>query len=85
MHKFVERQGGKYLSRSGNILTVEGPQKDHSLVAIMQFPSENALDAFINDPEYQPYVKARQAGSISHFYMIDDTDIAGTVPYLKAG
>lgn len=37
-----------------------------------------------NDPDYQPYLKARQAGSVSQFCMIDDTDIAGTVPYLKA-
>ena len=40
--------------------------------------------AFVNDPEYQPYVKARQAGSVSQFYMIDDTDLAGTVTYLPA-
>jgi len=84
VHKFVEKHGGKYLSRSGNITTLEGPKKDSTLVAIMQFPSKSALEAFVNDPVYQPYVKARQAGSISRFYMIDDTDIAGTVPYLKA-
>jgi len=85
VHKFVERQGGRYLSRSGNITTLEGPQKDSNLVAIMQFPSKSAVEAFVNDPEYQPYIKARQAGSVSKFFMIDDTDIAGTVPYLKAG
>ena len=28
---------------------------------------------------------AGQAGSDSQFYMIDDTDLAGTVPYLTAG
>jgi hypothetical protein len=28
--------------------------------------------------------KARQAGSISQFYMIDDTDLAGTITYLSA-
>ena len=84
VHKFVERQGGKYLSRSGNITTLEGPQMDSTLVAIMEFPSKSALVAFIHDPEYQPYVKARQAGSVSRFFMIDDTDIAGTVPYLEA-
>jgi len=85
VHKFVEKQGGKYLSRSGNITTLEGPTKDSNLVAIMQFPSKSALQAFVNAPEYQPYVKARQAGSVSRFFMIDDTDIAGTVPYLTAG
>ncbi|MDI1240203.1 MAG: DUF1330 domain-containing protein [Polaromonas sp.] len=85
VHKFVARHGGKYLSRSGNITTVEGQGKDCSLVAVMEFPSKTALQAFVNDPEYQPYVKARQAGSSSQFYMIDATDIAGTVPYLTAG
>jgi len=85
VHKLVEKQGGRYLSRSGNITTLEGPDKDSTLVAIMQFPTKSALIAFVSDPVYQPYVKARQAGSISNFYMIDDTDIAGTVPYLKAG
>jgi uncharacterized protein (DUF1330 family) len=85
VHKFVEKQGGKYLSRSGNITTLEGPKKDSNLVAIMQFPSKSALEAFVNAPEYQPYVKARQAGSVSRFFMIDDTDIAGTVSYLTAG
>jgi uncharacterized protein (DUF1330 family) len=85
VHNFVEKQGGKYLSRSGNITTLEGPRKDSNLVAIMQFPSKSALEAFVNAPEYQPYVKARQAGSVSKFFMIDDTDIAGTVPYLTAG
>ena len=85
VHKFVARQGGKYLSRSGNITTLEGQNKDCTLVAVMQFPTKIALQAFVNDPEYQPYVKARQAGSVSQFYMIDSTDIAGTVPYLTAG
>ena len=84
VHKFVERQGGKYLSRSGNITAIEGAPKDRSLVAVMQFDSKNALQAFVNDPEYQPYAKARQAGSVSQFYMIDDTDLAGTVTYLPA-
>jgi uncharacterized protein (DUF1330 family) len=84
VHKLVAKQGGKYLSRSGNITRLEGPNKDCTLVAVMEFPTKAALEAFVNDPAYQPYVKARQAGSQSQFYMIDDTDIAGTVPYLKA-
>ncbi|WP_262983174.1 hypothetical protein [Paracoccus mutanolyticus] len=32
--------------------------------------------------EYAPFGKARQAGSVSHFRLIDDTDIAGAIPYL---
>ena len=84
VHTLVAKQGGKYLSRSGNITPLEGAGKDCTLVAVIQFPARAALEAFVNDPAYQPYAKARQAGSNSQFYMIDDTDIAGTVPYLKA-
>ena len=34
------------------------------------------------DPKYAPYAAARQAGSESRFQLIDDTDLAGTIPYL---
>lgn len=82
VHDLVERHGGRYLSRSGNIETVEGEPKDSTLIAIIEFPSRSAVDAFASDPAYAPYGKARQAGSVSNFYVIDDTDIAGTIPYL---
>ena len=47
--------------------------------------SRAALDGFAADPDYAPFGSARQAGSVSNFHVIDDTDIAGTIPYLKAG
>jgi uncharacterized protein (DUF1330 family) len=85
VHKLVEKHGGRYLSRSGNIDTLEGDDKDSTLIAIVQFPSREALNNFAADPEYTPYGQARQAGSVSNFHVIDDTDIAGAIPYLKAG
>jgi uncharacterized protein (DUF1330 family) len=85
VHKLVEKHAGRYLSRSGNIQTLEGKTKDSTLIAILEFPSQSALDAFVADPAYAPYGQARQAGSISNFHVIDDTDIAGAIPYLKAG
>ncbi|PWJ14445.1 DUF1330 domain-containing protein [Jannaschia seohaensis] len=85
VHKLVEKHGGRYLSRSGHIETLEGVATDSTLIAILEFPSREALDAFAADPAYAPYGQARQAGSVSTFRLIDDTDIAGTIPYLKAG
>ncbi|HEX9392295.1 MAG TPA: DUF1330 domain-containing protein [Usitatibacteraceae bacterium] len=85
VHKIVERKGGRYLSRSGNITVLEGPEKDCTLIAIMQFPSRSAVDEFVHDPEYEPYALARQAGSISRFTLVDDIDAAGTIPYLVPG
>lgn len=85
VHKLVEKHGGRYLSRSGNIETLEGDAKDSTLIAILEFPSRVALDSFATDPDYAPYGQARQSGSVSNFHVIDDTDIAGAIPYLKAG
>jgi uncharacterized protein (DUF1330 family) len=85
VHNLVEKHGGKYLSRSGNIETLEGKDKDSTLIAILEFPTREALDGFASDPDYAPFGQARQAGSISNFHVIDDTDIAGAIPYLKAG
>ncbi|MCB1499270.1 MAG: DUF1330 domain-containing protein [Bauldia sp.] len=85
VHKLVEKHGGRYLSRSGNIQVLEGQAKDSTLIAILEFPSRGALDGFATDPDYAPYGRARQSGSISNFYVVDDTDIAGSIPYLKAG
>ncbi|MEP5759784.1 MAG: DUF1330 domain-containing protein [Litoreibacter sp.] len=85
VHKLVEKHGGRYLSRSGNIETIEGAAKDSTLIAILEFPTREALDSFAADPDYAPYDQARQSGSVSNFHVIDDTDIAGAIPYLKAG
>ena len=85
VHKLVEKYGGRYLSRSGKIETLEGTDKDSTLIAVLEFPTRQALDNFAADPEYAPYGRARQAGSVSNFHVIDDTDIAGAIPYLKAG
>ena len=85
VHNLVEKHGGRYLSRSGNIETVEGSDKDSTLIAIIEFPTRAALQGILEDPEYAPYGQARQAGSVSNFHVIDDTDIAGAIPYLKAG
>ena len=38
VHSLVAKQGGKYLSRSGNITPLEGAQKDCTLIAIMSAP-----------------------------------------------
>lgn len=84
VHDLVARHGGKYLSRSGNIETLEGEALDTTLVAVIEFPSRDAVLSFASDPEYAPFAKARQDGSVSRLHLIDDTDLAGTIPYLRA-
>jgi uncharacterized protein (DUF1330 family) len=85
VHDIVQKHGGKYLSRSANITTIEGEGTAANMIALLEFPSREAVEAFASDPEYAPYGEARRAGSKSTFHVIDDTDAAGTIPYLTAG
>ncbi len=85
VHNIVAKHGGKYLSRTKNITSVEGEALDTSMVALLEFPSMDAVQAFAGDPEYAPYGAARQAGSVSRMHVLDDTDAAGTIPYLPKG
>ena len=85
VHEIVHKHGGKYLSRSGNVETLEGNPLDTNLIALIQFPSTQAVKSFLSDPKYAPFAAARKNGSESRFQLIDDTDLAGTIPYLSKG
>jgi uncharacterized protein (DUF1330 family) len=64
---------------------LEGEAPDVTVVALVEFPSFEAAEAFAADPDYAPHAKARQAGTVSQLYVIDDSDAAGGVPYLPKG
>ncbi len=83
VHDIAHKHGGKYLSRSGNIVNMEGETSKASLIALVEFPVMEAAQAFLNDPDYEEFRKSRREGSISTVHIIDDTDAAGTIPYLK--
>src|SRR5262245_63412243 len=63
VHELVHKHGGKYLSRSGNVKTLEGKPLATTFIALLEFPSAEAVQAFATDPKYAPYAAARQAGS----------------------
>ena len=85
VHDLVHKHGRKYLSRTGNVTTLQGAPLDTSLIAIMAFPSAKAAESFVGDPAYTGLAAARRGGSESRFQLIDDTDLAGTIPYLTKG
>lgn len=82
VHELVHKHGGRYLARSGNVTTLEGKPLDTTLIALIEFPSDSAVKAFLTDPKYAAYAAARRAGSDSRLQLIDDTDLAGTISYL---
>ena len=85
VHEIVHRHGGKYLSRSVNLTSLEGEPVNADAVAIIEFPSAEKATAFVDDPAYAPHKKARLAGCVRQFCLIDDSDVAGAIPYLPKG
>ncbi len=85
VHDLAEKHGGRYLSRSGNVTTLEGAALDVDVIALIEFPSVEAAQGFADDPDYAPFAKARQDGTVSSLVVIDDTDATGGIPYLPSG
>lgn len=65
--------------------TLEGKPLDTTPIALLEFPSAAAVEAFATDPKYAPYAAAGQVGSESRFQRIDETDLAGAIPYVPKG
>ena len=72
----VHKHGGKYLARTMTMEKVEGSRELPTVFVVIEWPSKEAALAFYEDPEYQPYLQARLAGSQSEFALIAGEDIA---------
>ena len=59
----VESHGGRYVARATELEKLEGPGDPPSVAVICEFPSLDAAKQWYNSTEYQPFIKARQAGS----------------------
>jgi uncharacterized protein (DUF1330 family) len=65
----IEKQGGRILARVFEYEQLEGERHPDAIVLI-EFPSMDAARAFYNDPEYQPHLKARLAGSKGELFLV---------------
>ena len=70
----VAKHGGKYLARTASHQCLEGEQEDVALRIIIEWPSKEAAQGFMNDPDYLPHLKARTAGSKSNHFLIEGKD-----------
>lgn len=57
--------GGEYLARSRKVARIEGAAATPDHVAILSFPSIEAIGQFIDSPEYAPFRAARIAATDS--------------------
>ncbi|MEM7237598.1 MAG: DUF1330 domain-containing protein [Pseudomonadota bacterium] len=73
-NRLVAHYGGKYLARTSTHEQIEGPDNPAALRIIIEWPSKEAAQSFMNDAEYAPHLKARTAGSSSFHYLIEAKD-----------
>jgi len=66
----VEKYGGKFLVRGGEVDTIEGEQFKDRLV-ILEFPSKESIHALFSDPEYQAAAEYRKASSEARILAIN--------------
>lgn len=73
----VEKHGGRYLARGGNLEKLEGEGAAPHIAAIIEWPSKEAAEAFYSDPDYQPYLQSRLAGASGDLLLIEGDESAG--------
>lgn len=66
----VEKHGGKYLVRGGNVDTFEGDTFNERIVVI-EFPSRQALQNWYDDPDYQAAMVFRHAASEAQILAVE--------------
>ena len=56
---FIEKHGGRYLTKTGTHEMLEGERP--SRVVIAEFPDKQAIKAWYGDPGYRPLIAMRHA------------------------
>lgn len=59
----MQRHGGAFAAVSDCVKRYEGKGPYPDRAALMTFPSMEAIEAFVTDPDYAPYRAARRASS----------------------
>ncbi|MEO0030465.1 MAG: hypothetical protein RIS94_223 [Pseudomonadota bacterium] len=70
----IAKWGGRYLTRPGAPLRLEGTGEAPDTLTLLEFPSHEAVEGFLASPEYAPHAKARQAGTRTTIYLLDGID-----------
>lgn len=66
----IRKHGGEYLVRGGQVDVLEGEWRPKR-VAVIKFPSSEAVHAFRNDPEYAGLMALRHRISSTQMVMVE--------------
>ena len=75
--QLVAKHGGRYLARSQDYVRLEGTGEGPAAFVVIEWPSKEAGLAFMSDTEYQPFLEARLAGSVSEHFLVEGNDELG--------
>ena len=75
--KLLAEYGAVSVAGSRDIRRVEGEGPIPDRVAVLSFPSMEAIDRFLADPRYQAHRAERQAGSASDIFVFENTVTGG--------
>jgi uncharacterized protein (DUF1330 family) len=64
-------------SARGTIRRIEGEGVLPDRIAVFSFPSMDAIERFMADPRYQPFVALRASGAISDIFAFDNAAASG--------
>ena len=70
----LQKHGGKFLARTQSHELIEGANPHPGLIAILEWPSKEAAEAFYADPDYQPHLQARLAGATNTWHSVEGKD-----------
>ena len=71
VNALVENHGGRYLAQTPDVRAMEGDDDAPSVIVLLEFPDQAAVEAFYADPEYKPWLESRNAGSHGPVLMFD--------------
>jgi uncharacterized protein (DUF1330 family) len=67
----AEKHGGVYRARGQGHEVCEGDLWQPSRLVIIEFPDMESAQAFVNDPEYAPVKKIRQANADCNIILVE--------------
>jgi uncharacterized protein (DUF1330 family) len=74
--RLVEQHGGRYLTRTPKIETIEGDHEPPQIYLIIEWPSKKVAETFYASDEYKPYLESRKAGSKGVLFLVAGEDVS---------
>ena len=73
--KLVAKHGGRFLVRPDcHVERLEGDPVIKTGMVVIEFPDRAAVQAWYDDPDYQPLKELRQTGAQLDFVLVDGLD-----------